>query len=321
MISKTKNMKKVFILLFITSFYSLNITAQQDPAFTQYMYNLSVINPAYATADAGIVNFGLLYRSQWVGLVGAPETATAFVHTPINERIEVGVSVIHDEIGDGALNEDNIYADFAYVLQLNKSTYLSLGIKAGVTLFNTQFDNFQLNSGDFSTDPAFAENISQVFPNLGAGAFLYNDNFYVGLSAPNFLSNRHIEERDGISSLGAENVHVFLTAGYIFDINNSLKFKPSFLARAVNGAPVSLDFSANVLINERFEAGLSYRLDDAVSALFNVKITPSLRIGYAYDYTTSNLGDFNSGTHEVFLLFDLDLFGLNRGYNKSPRFF
>jgi len=316
-----RNIKNLVSLFFMVSVVSYKVFGQQDPLYTQYMYNMSVINPAYATADAGVVNMGALYRSQWVGAVGAPKTATFFAHTPLSERIEVGISVVHDEIGDGLVNEDNIYGDFAYVLQVNQFTYLSLGVKAGVTLFNTRFDDIQLNSGDFSTDPAFAQNVSETFPNLGAGAFLYNDRFYLGLSAPNFFNNKHLDRENGVRRLGAENIHVFFTGGYVFDINSQLKFKPSFMTRAVSGAPLSLDISANVLINEKFEAGLSYRLDDAVSALFNVKVTPSLRIGYAYDYTTTNLGDFNSGTHEVFLLFDLDLLGLSRGYNKSPRFF
>ncbi|XLS30175.1 type IX secretion system membrane protein PorP/SprF [Flavobacteriaceae bacterium M23B6Z8] len=314
-------MKKICILFFIISINSFFVSAQQDPVYTQYMYNMSVINPAYATADAGIVNMGALYRSQWVGAVGAPKTATFFAHTPLSEKIEVGISVVHDEIGDGLVNEDNVYGDFAYVLQLDNFTYLSLGLKAGVTLFSTRFNDLQLNSGDFSSDPAFAQNISETFPNLGAGAFLYSDRFYLGLSAPNFFNNKHLDEENGIQRLGAENLHIFFTGGYVFDINSNLKFKPSFMARAVNGAPLSLDISANMLFNEKFEGGLSYRLDDAVSAMFNVKVTPNLRIGYAYDYTTTNLGDFNSGTHEIFVLFDLDVLGMSRGYNKSPRFF
>jgi type IX secretion system PorP/SprF family membrane protein len=313
--------KRIFLLFLITSLNIFIVSAQQDPVYTQYMYNMSVINPAYATADAGIVNMGALYRSQWVGAVGAPKTATFFMHTPLSERIEVGVSVVHDEIGDGLVNEDNIYGDFAYLLQLNNNTYLSLGLKAGVTLFSTRFDDLQLNSGDFSTDPTFAQNISETFPNMGAGAFLYSDNFYLGLSAPNFFNNKHLDEENGVQRLGAENLHIFFTGGYVFDISDNLKFKPSFMARAVNGTPLSVDLSANMLFNEKFEGGLSYRLDDAVSAMFNVRVTPNLRIGYAYDYTTTNLGDFNSGTHEIFVLFDLDMLGLGRGYNKSPRFF
>ena len=295
------------------------IEAQQDPQYTQYMYNMNVINPAYATATPEVLNFGALYRTQWVGAVGAPKTFTFFAHTPVSDKIELGLSLISDDIGDGAKKENNIFADFAYVLQLNNNHRLSLGIKAGITVFETNFNGFQFESGATNTDPAFNQNINSTFPNIGAGAFYFTDNYYVGVSAPNLLSTKHLEETNGISRFGSENTHVFLTAGYVFQVSESLKLKPSFMTKAVNGAPIVADFSANVLLYDRLEFGVSYRLDDAVSGLVNFKVLPNLRIGYAYDYTVTNLGDFNSGSHEIFLLFDLNL--MRKGYDKSPRFF
>lgn len=299
---------------------SLQSYGQQDPQFTQYMYNMSVINPAYATAEEGILNLGGLYRSQWVGMEGAPKTGTFFVHTPINEKIEMGISFTNDNIGN-VVNENNIYADFAYVLPVGIESKISFGLKAGVTLFDTNYDGFMLQSGGTSTDVAFDENISRAFPNLGIGAFFFADNYYLGLSAPNMLSTKHLEDQNGIKATGVENVHYFFTGGYVFDIDSNLKLKPAFMARSVKGAPLALDVTANVLINEKIEAGLGYRLGDAMSALINFRVTPELRIGYAYDYTTTNLGDFNSGSNELFILFDVDLFGFKNGYDRSPRFF
>lgn len=316
---KNKLMKKLTFLLFLGLIQNMYLQAQQDPEYTQYMYNMSIVNPAYATGDVGIVNAGLLYRSQWVGAVGAPKSATAFIHAPLNDQIEIGVSFINDEIGDGALNENNISANFAYKLQLGENTYLSLGAKAGVTLFNTQFNDFELNSGGFATDPAFAENINDNFLNLGAGLFLYGDRFYVGLSAPNFLANKHITAQNGISALGSEQLHTFLTGGYIFAISEKFDFKPSFMVKSVQGSPLSMDVNANVRYLENLEAGVSYRFDDSFSVLVNYGITQNLRIGYAYDYTTSNLGNYNSGTHEIILLFDMNFSG-SKNYS-SPRFF
>ncbi|PJB20457.1 MAG: hypothetical protein CO117_00995 [Flavobacteriaceae bacterium CG_4_9_14_3_um_filter_33_16] len=299
---------------------SLQSFAQQDPQFTQYMYNMSVINPAYATAEEGILNLGGLYRTQWVGLEGAPKTGTFFVHTPVNDKIELGLSFTNDNIGD-IVNENNIYADFAYVLPVGLESKLSLGLKAGVTFFNANFDGFILQSGNVSTDIAFNENISKTFPNLGIGAFFFTDHYYVGLSAPNMLSTKHIENENGIKANGVQNVHYFFTGGYVFDISENLKLKPAFMGKAVKGAPFALDITANVLINEKLEAGLGYRLGDAVSALVNFRVTPELRIGYAYDYTTTNLSSYNSGSHEIFILFDVDLFNFKGGYDRSPRFF
>ncbi|MFL1010746.1 PorP/SprF family type IX secretion system membrane protein [Flavisericum labens] len=312
---------KIAALLSLT-FLSFQSFAQQDPQFTQYMYNLSVINPAYATSEEGILNLGGLYRTQWVGIEGAPRTGTFFAHTPINEKIEMGISFTNDNIGD-VVNENNIYADFAYVLPVGIESKISFGLKAGVTLFDTNFDGFMLQSGNASNglDGAFDENISRAFPNIGIGTFFFGENYYLGLSAPNMLSTKHLENENGIKATGVQNVHYFFTGGYVFDLNKNLKLKPAFMARGVKGAPLAVDVTANVLINEKLEAGLGYRLGDALSALVNFRVTSELRIGYAYDYTTTNLGDYNSGSHEIFVLFDVDLFGFKSGYDRSPRFF
>ena len=289
---------------------------QQDPQFTQYMYNMSVLNPGYATSDETSINLGTLYRTQWVGAVGGPSTGTFFAHTKFMDRLEGGISIIHDQIGD-VVKETNAYIDIAYVLPINGAAKLSFGVKAGATFFSTDFNGFVFS--DAEPDPAFAENISNTFPNIGVGAFYFTDTYYVGFSAPNLLQSKHLENDSGIVTTGSENIHLFLTGGYVFDLNEHLKLKPAFMAKQVGGAPIALDLTANVLINSKIEAGVGYRFDDSVSGLVNMRILPNLRIGYAYDYTLSNLGRFNSGSHEVFLLFDISR--LTRGYDKSPRFF
>lgn len=309
-------MKK--IILFISFlFYITSVSAQQDPEYTHYMYNMSVVNPAYATGTPAMLNLGGLYRTQWVGAYGAPKTFTFFGHTAISDKIEVGLSLVSDDIGDGAKKENNFYADFAYVLNLGGKNKLSLGLKAGFTSLQTNFNGFRFT--DPETDLAFAQDINLTRPNIGIGAYYFRDNFYAGISAPNLLSSKHIEEKSGINAYGSEAIHTFLTAGYVFQINDRVKLKPAFMSKIVKGAPITVDLTANVLYNNKFELGAAYRLGDAVSGLFNINVTPSLRVGYAYDYTLSNLGQFNSGTHEIMLLFDLDLLG--KGYDKSPRFF
>jgi type IX secretion system PorP/SprF family membrane protein len=311
-------MKKIIIFISFF-FYITSISAQQDPEYTHYMYNMSVVNPAYASGMPAMLNLGGLYRTQWVGAVGAPKTFTFFGHTAINDKVEVGLSLISDDIGDGAKKENNVYADFAYVLNLGGQNRLSLGLKAGFSSIQTNFNGFVLQSGDTSTDLAFAEDVNVTKPNIGVGAYFFRNNFYVGLSAPNLLNTKHIEEKSGINAFGSEDIHTFLTAGYVFQINDKVKLKPAFMTKYVTGAPLSIDITANVLYNNKFEFGAAYRIDDAISGLVNINVTPSLRVGYAYDYTLSNLGQFNSGTHEIMLLFDLDLLG--KGFDKSPRFF
>lgn len=309
-------MKKILLLVFF--FLSLlKATAQQDPHFTQYMNNMSVINPAYATATPAILNLGSLYRYQWAGIEGAPKTLTLFAHTPINQKIEGGFSLVSDNIGDGAKKETNFFADFAYILQMNEKQKLSFGLKAGFSSISTNFNGFQLNSGDISTDKAFSENINETVPNIGVGGYYFSDNYYVGLSIPNLLSAEHI--KSSATSFGPQEIHTYLTGGYVFDINEFFKLKPAAMAIFVKGAPVSVDLTANVLYNEKFELGAAYRFGDSASLLMNVNVTPSLRIGYSYDYVTSNLSQFSSGSHEIVLLYNLDLLG--KGYDKSPRFF
>ena len=300
--------------------FSFTAIGQQDPHFTQYMYNMSSVNPAYATDNEGVMNLGALYRAQWVGLDGGPRTLTFFAHTPVKNNVELGLNIIHDEIGD-IVKETNINADFAYKLKLTETSNFSFGIKAGASFFNTDFNGLQLGSGQASTDLAFDENINQTYATLGAGAFYFSDRYYLGISAPNLLNNTHLEEKKGVRGFGKENVHYFFTGGYVFNISTDVKLKPSFMTRAVGGAPLSVDVNANVLLYDKLEAGLGYRIGDAVTGLVNFKISPNLRVGYAYDYTTSNLSDYNSGTHEIMLLFDLDFLGNISRYIKSPRFF
>lgn len=316
MIMKKSITYQILALVLLTG---LSLRAQQDPQFTHYMYNMSVINPAYATDEDGVINLGGLYRTQWVGAVGAPKTATFFAHTPIAKRVEVGLSFINDEIGD-VVKDNSIFADVAYVIPVSEKNKLSFGVKGGVKFFNANFNGFQYS--DTAPDPAFANNLNRVFPNVGVGTFFFSDNYYLGFSAPSLLRTKHLERQDAISTIGVEEIHYFFTGGYVFDFTDNLKFKPAFMAKGVKGAPMAFDVTANVLINNFIEFGAGYRLDDSVSGLVNIYITPTLRAGYSYDYTLTNLGNFNSGTHEIFLLFDLDLLGMKgKGYDKSPRFF
>lgn len=313
-----KTVLKYLVFIGISLVPSL-VKAQQDPQFTHYMYNMSVINPAYATDNLGVVNMGGLYRTQWVGAVGAPKTATVFVHSPITNKIEMGLSVVSDVIGD-VVKENDVYVDFAYVLPVSDNSKLSFGLKGGVTLFDTNFNGFQYT--DLQTDMAFDNNINKTFPNVGVGTYYFSDKYYLGFSVPNLLATKHLDRKDGIQTTGVESIHYFFTGGYVFNLNPNLKFKPAFMSKGVAGAPLSVDLTANFLINNFVELGAGYRFDDSVSGLVNFYVTPNLRIGYSYDYTLSNLRSFNSGSHEIFLLFDLDLSAFSsKGYDKSPRFF
>ena len=308
-------------LLIILILYAFQIQAQQNPQFTQYMYNMSTINPGYAT-DSGSMNFGALYRAQWVGSEGGPTTGTFFAHSPLAKNVEVGLSIVHDEIGD-VVKESSVFADFAYVLKLNQTNKISFGIKAGATFFSTNFNGFVYS--DPLPDPAFANNVSKTFPNIGIGTFYFGENYYIGFSTPNLLNTKHLEKQSGVVMNGVEAIHYFMTGGYVFNLSENLKFKPAFMARSASGVPLAIDITSNFLINNKVELGVGYRLDDSVSGLVNFKVTPDIRIGYAYDYTLSNVGRLSSGSHEIMMLFDIsknkDKKNEGEGYDKSPRFF
>jgi type IX secretion system PorP/SprF family membrane protein len=311
-------MRKIYLQL-ITLLTATLMWSQQDVQYTQYMYNMSVINPAYTTGTIGVYNLGALYRTQWVGVVGAPTSSNLFFHTPINEKVEIGLSYVNDNIGD-IVKENNIFADFAYRLDFENKGNLSFGLKVGASFFNMDFTGLNLESGGMATDPNFAENISQANFNFGTGVYYNTEHYYVGLSIPYLLKSTHFISENG-QYQNIQQPHLYLTTAYVFDLNKNLKLKPGLMAKAVEGAPISLDLTANILFQNRLEIGIGYRLDDAVMGLINFGITPELRIGYAYDYTISNLDAFSSGSHEFFILYNLDSFNLNKGFDKSPRFF
>lgn len=310
-------MKKRISLL-LTLFITTLLWSQQDAQYTQYMYNMSVINPAYTTSTPGVINFGGIYRSQWVGVNGAPKTASIFAHSPINNKMEVGLSYMNDNIGN-VVKENNIFADFAYKLDFEDNGILSFGVKVGANFFNVNFSNFNLESGSI-IDPSFAENINEAFFNFGTGVYYNTDRFYVGLSVPTILNSKHLNKDDGKYQT-ISNPHFYLTGGYVFDLSEQFKFKPAFMIKAVSGAPMEFDLTANFLYNNRLEFGAAYRFNDAVSGLINFAITPELRIGYAYDYTVSDLNPYSSGSHEFLLLYNLGNLSLSNGFDKSPRFF
>ena len=309
-------MKKITIFLafgFLLFFNETN--AQQDPQYTQYMYNMNVVNPAYA-GSRGTLSLGLLGRSQWTSVDGAPKSFTFNAHAPLGKKVGVGISVVSDEIGPA--KEQNIYADFSYTLATSDVGRLAFGLKGGMTLLDVNLLDVVLPQTGSAGDPVFDENINDAFPNFGAGVYYYTDKWYASFSVPNILKSEHLD-KDNINTKASEEVHYFLTGGYVFDLSSTLKFKPSLMFKGVAGAPVSVDINANFLLYDRFELGASYRVQDAVSLLFNFGVTPDFRIGYAYDYTISEFSNSNTGgSHEIILLYDVDLSKKNL---KSPRFF
>lgn len=301
-------MKKIKILLSVLVLMSIStMFGQQDAQYTQYMYNMNILNPAYA-GSKGVGSIGLLGRSQWISVDGAPQTVTLSAHSPLGNNLGGGLSIIHDEIGP--VKEDNVFVDFSYTINTSETGRLAFGLKAGVTFLDVR-ETIMVDDDDPLNIP-----VHETSPNFGAGVYYYTEKFYVGASLPNLLETRHLEKDGGVVSTASEKMHGFLTAGYVFNIADNLKLKPSTMFKAAEGIPLSVDLSLNLLVDDRFEVGLSHRFDDSISGLVGFQVNDDFRIGYAYDHTTSSYGEFNSGSHEVILLFDF-----NRRNLKSPRFF
>ncbi len=285
--------------------------AQQDAQYTQYMYNTTNVNPAYA-GSRGVMSIFALHRTQWVGLDGAPVTNAFSITTPINNsNLGLGVSVVNDRIGPTV--ENAISADLSYTIQTSETYKLSFGIKATANLFNLDVD--KLNPAD-QNDPSLQNLNNQFNPNFGAGLYLHSDKLYLGLSVPNFLENTKYS--DNSVSVFKERMNFYAIGGYVFDISSSVKFKPAFLTKVVTGSPLQVDVSGNFLFFDKLTLGAAYRWDAAVSALAGFQVSDGLYIGYGYDLETTKLKNYNSGSHEVFLRFELF-----KKYSKmvTPRFF
>jgi type IX secretion system PorP/SprF family membrane protein len=310
---KLDKMKKIYFLIGLALFTIVDVKAQQDPQYTQYMYNMSIMNPAYAGSKENMTG-GLLYRKQWIDIEGAPTTGTFFINSPVGKNVGLGLSAISDKIGP--VEETNVYADFSYTLNLGGDRRLAFGLKGGVTMHKIDFNTIYPTLPDINDEAFDGPNPNVSFLNIGSGFFYYTNKYYVAASMPNMLKHNYLEF-NGVK-YGNESLHYFITGGYVFDINPDLKFKPSTMIKSAVNAPVSVDLSANLLFNDKFEVGGTYRLQDSFGAMVNYAVTPSLRVGYAYDQIVSDLKVTTPSSHEIMILFNLNF---PKKVSQSPRYF
>jgi len=288
------------------------VAAQQDPQYTQYMYNTLSVNSAYAGSLGHLAITGI-YRTQWVGLEGAPNTQSFTLDTPVAKNVGLGLSIVSEEIGP--TEEQYIDANFSYTIQSGQTHKLSFGIKGGGRVINIDWTK----GSHREPDVQFRENITNKFlPVVGAGLYWHGERDYIGVAIPNFMTLERYNYDDIADDLVNERMHVYLIGGIVFDLSAHTKFKPAALVKYVAGAPLIADFSANFMFNNAFTLGASYRTGDSVSAMASLQITPQFLVAYAYDYTTTELQTYNSGTHEIMLRFEL--VSRKKGL-KSPRFF
>lgn len=291
--------RNILFFCILSLMATFTVVGQKEPQYTQYMYNIGSFNPAYVGTVENTEISGL-YRAQWIDIEGAPRTMRFGINIPMaNEKTGIGFNVINDQLGPST--QTFVDVSYSYQIQFSDDTRLSFGLDAGGSFLNVDF-----SKGDFENpnEPLLNEStINQFYPTIGAGAFLYKENWYAGLSVPNFLTSGIYNEE--VSTVVDDKLQFNLIGGYVFDLSENLKFKPAFLVNYLKGSPVNINVSTNFLINDVFTAGASYRVDNAVSGLAGFQVSSGTFIGYSYDYNTNGLGQYNSGSHELIVKFYL----------------
>jgi type IX secretion system PorP/SprF family membrane protein len=305
---------KTNFLTALLSISAVTINAQQEIQNSFYMFNSSVLNPAYAgSRDA--LSAVLDYRNQWTGWKGAPQTSNLILHTPLmNESIGVGLNVVQDKIGP--TNKSAIFADFAYRIKLNsKNDRLCFGLRSGVDMIRNSFSNLEIND---KTDPLSTSNPNfntNAF-NVGAGIYYYGKRHFIGLTAPKIIPNQL--STDAVFAASKQAAHYYLIGGFVWKLNSLWDVKPGFCAKYTPNAPVSIDGNLSFLFNDKIWFGVMYRHGAAAGANIVYNFTKQLRVGYAYDYSLTNMGKYSPSTHEIIIGFD---FIPNHKAMKSPRYF
>ncbi|MFA8450502.1 MAG: type IX secretion system membrane protein PorP/SprF [Bacteroidales bacterium] len=315
MINKKHNFKALTLALFLFVACCLKTSAQQDPMYTQYMFNAMSINPGYAGLK-GYPQLSYLSRYQWLGVKGAPKTQyLSYDYRVPRKNVGLGLNMVHYSFGPTF--NTHMFVNYAYHLQLDKSSYLSMGIRAGLSWYKFNLASVNIIKGG---DPYFSQDFQNNWvPNFGLGLYYYTSKYYLGISSPALLENKFKLNGDKETNIGKENRHYFFIAGYIIEITPDLIFKPSTLIRYVNKTPVSMDISALFLIRDRFWCGPVWRINKAVGFQSMFRFDPQWTLGYAFDYTMNELAGKQIGTHEIMLTYN---FNKNTLYNiKSPRYF
>lgn len=309
-------MKKyiTFALLLIAAATN-KLHAQQEAMYSQYMFNTLAINPAYA-GSRNVTSATALYRNQWVGINGAPETITFSIDAPVNsKKVGLGLQVFNDKIG--ITKTTGAFASYAYRIRLQNGT-LAFGLQAGASQYRADFQNVLL-SPDPSNDLAFSQNVNKVLVNVGTGVYYNTDRFYIGLSSPQLLNNKLTNFTvEGSNVFNGQALHLFFATGYVFPLSDVFALKPSVLVKGVKGAPIEADLNATLWIKDVFAIGLQYRTKADMSAMIEIQASPQIRLGYAYDRSLTKLVQYNSGSHEIMLRYE---FGFEKGKILSPRYF
>lgn len=316
-------MKKI-ILGILGGIYSLSASAQLDAGYSMYFFNPVRINPAYA-GSREVLSGSLVQRNQWAAMPGAPVSQSLSIHSAVpNSKVGLGLQINNDKIGP--MQNTGINLTYAYHFKINETTKLSFGLSGSANNVRVNYDEINV---DNPNDPSFTGNAtSKWVPDASAGIYLYKDRFYAGLSA-----NHLLESSFGLTNSGDANQarfyrQIFLTSGVVIPISKNVDFRPSFLIKQVNAAPILGEINASFILFQKLFLGGGYRVakrinidgtDNMFIGILQMQLTRNLTLGYSYDYYRNQTGTYNSGgTHEFML--GWDIYG-SRTKMTSPRFF
>ena len=305
-------MKKTLSIFVLVIFVSSSVFAQQIPRYSQYMFNMLNINPAYAgNRDVATVN--MLIRRQWVNFPGAPFSGSATYDKRISgSNSSFGGQIYSDRIG---IEQTNGVQGFYSFTAPFENASLAIGTSLGILNYSINY----ARSNPFDVgDPNLQMSINGYLPTAGLGMLYSRERWYVGFSAPALLKTKINSNNQSVVRQARADGHFFLTGGYIMPISEMLTIKPSVLLKAVSGAPIQADLNANIWYGDLLGAGVSYRHKESLVGMLELQLNPLLRIGYSYDHTTSRLTYYNNGTHELMLRMEL---GGSIKAVTSPRYY
>ncbi|MCR9264159.1 MAG: type IX secretion system membrane protein PorP/SprF [Flavobacteriaceae bacterium] len=287
---------KLQILLAAMAF-TATVSAQQDPNYTFYQYNMNIYNPAFAGSSEA-AEFSLGIRSQWAGIEGAPESQSAIFGMPMGKNVGLGASILNDRTF--IEQQTWVAIDISYYIDLDEEHRLYFGIKGSANSYDANTNG--LVTYGVGQDGALTDYESRFTPNVGAGAYMKHDRYFVSLSAPKLLTPDRLQERDGNAYLGADRMHAYLSGGYSFFLGKTLDLKTMGMFRYVDASPISLEVTGILDFGERFEFGASYRHDESISGLVLFNVSNGFNLGYAYETSIQNSIDgLDNNTHELFM--------------------
>ena len=313
-------MKKLLILICAFSFIWTVSNAQQDAHYSFYMFNGLYLNPAYAGSH-DVVNTMAIYRTQWTKVNGAPRSASVSIHSPVgHSNNALGFIFTNDRLGSVQSNSFQLAYAYRIPVGKKKNTKISLGVQAGVTNYQNRLGDLFTNPGLSAVDPTFVNNHNLWLPNVGVGIYIYSPKYFVGVSVPhllNFSLNDKLMYAGDKATYARVYRHYLLTAGYVFDLGKKVKFRPSFLMKYVNNAPLDFDITAAFMFVDRIWLGASHRVGDSYDFFADFYVTPQFHIGYDYDLTISGLSKYAGGTHEIMIGYD---FAYKKSKLVNPRY-